>query len=165
MALTIEDGSLVSGADSYASAADLVTFAAEYGHTIASTEAEQEILLRSAMQAMEGRNWKGHRVNNTQDLSWPRVGVYVDRQLLVHTSIPRQLFYGQLNLAVEAHTVDLLPLREANPKGPVIEERIEGAITEKFANTGKVHHTPASSKAEILLRQLENRAGLCVIRA
>ena len=164
-ALIIEDGSQVSGSDSYATAAELVTFAAEYGHTIGATEASQEILLRNAMHAMEDRNWQGDRVSSTQSLPWPRTGVYVDKQLLSYTAIPRQLKYGQLNLAVEAYSNDLLPVVEASAKGPIIEERVEGAVTRKYASTGKVYSTPASAKADTLLRQLEHRSGLNVVRA
>ena len=164
-ALTIEDGTIVTDADSYVTAAELVTFAAEYGHTIGAVEADNEILLRNAMHAMEGRNWKGDRVSSTQSLPWPRTAVYVDGQLLDYTSIPRQLRYGQLNLAVEAYSTDLLPISEANAKGAISVERVEGAVTREYYNTGKVMPIPASAKADTLLRQLEHHSGLNVVRA
>ena len=52
--LIIENGSIVAGADSYATAAELVTYAANYGLTIPATEGEQETLLRRAPRTPDG---------------------------------------------------------------------------------------------------------------
>lgn len=46
MALVIETGQVVPGADSFATAAELVTYAANFGKTVPVDEVAQEELLR-----------------------------------------------------------------------------------------------------------------------
>src|SRR3990167_7185337 len=66
MALTIEDGSVVPGADSFALASELVTYAANFGRTIPATEGAQESLLRRAYLQMIALPWKGGAVSPDQ---------------------------------------------------------------------------------------------------
>lgn len=165
MALTIEDGTIISGAQSYAAASDLTTYADLRGATLPTTDAEKEALLMQAMDALNDRCWKGERVSTEQVLAWPRAGVYRDGQLLPHDEIPRELFYGQMALAIAANSTTLMPTTEAQGKGPVTEERVEGAVTVKYANPGKVLSVAAVADADALLRVLECRSGLTVVRA
>lgn len=163
--LTIENGSIVAGAVSYASAADLVAFAALRGEAVPATEAEQEALLIKAMDALQGRAWKGCRISDTQPLEWPRSGVTRDSQTLPSDQIPRELFYAQLSLALAAQTTTLQPIAEANAKGAVIEETVSGAVTLKYANNANVLPVAADARADALLRVLTHRAGLFAVRA
>jgi hypothetical protein len=165
MALIIEDGSIVDGAQSYAAASDLVTYAGLRDEDLTAVEAEQEALLIKAMDALAGRCWKGERVSDDQDLAWPRYGVYRDNQLLPSDEIPRELFYGQMALAMGAIDSDLMPTFDANAKGPITEETVHGAVTRKYANPGRILPVAAVTDAEALLRVLMCRAGLRVIRA
>lgn len=162
MTIIVEDGSQVASANSYCSASDLSGYCDLRGITLTTDE---EILLFKAMDALEGRKWKGERVSTTQALAWPRTGVYVDNILVEYNEIPRELFYAQLALAVAADTTELQPVQEARGKGAVIEERVEGAVTVKYANDGKVMPVAAVSKADTLLNQLVERNNLKVIRA
>ena len=165
MALIIEDGSEVSSANSYASYTDFVAYGLLRGVTVTATQADGEALLLKAMDALYGRPWKGERVTTTQALEWPRTGVYRDSQLLDYDAIPRELFYGQMALALGAIDNTLMPVQPAQGTGPIIEERVEGAITVKYANSGKVLAVAAVADAEALLRVLERRSGLNVVRA
>jgi len=164
MALVIEDGTEISGANSYAAHTDLATYATLRGVTLTAVEADREALLLKAMDALYGRPWKGDRVTTTQELEWPRTGVYRDGQLLAYNEIPRELFYGQLALAIAAIAETLMPVQPAQGKGPVIEERVEGAVTVKYANSGKVLAVAAVADAEALLKVLQRRSGLNVVR-
>lgn len=165
MTLVIEDGSIVTGAQSYAAHTDLATYADLRGVTLTSDQGGREALLMKAMDALYGRPWKGDRVSSAQALEWPRSGVYRDGYLLESDEIPRELFYGQLALAIAAIDNDLTPTQPAQGKGPVVEERVEGAITVKYANPGKVLAVAAVADAEALLRVLEVHAGLSILRA
>jgi hypothetical protein len=164
MALIIEDGTEVDGAQSYAAATDLATYADLRDVTLTVVESEREALLMKAMDALQGRCWKGERVTTTQDLAWPRYGVYRDNQLLPSDEIPRELFYGQMALALAAIDSDLTPTFDANAKGPIIEETVHGAVTRRYANPGRVLPVAAVSDAEALLRVLMCSAGLRVVR-
>ena len=165
MALIIEDGTEVTNANSYAAYSDLTAYALLRGVTITAVQADGEALLLKAMDALYGRPWKGERVSTTQELEWPRTGVYIDGQLRTYNEIPRELFYGQMALAMAAVDNTLMPVHPAQGKGPVIEERVEGAITMKYANSGRVLSVAAVSDADALLRVLEYRSGLRVVRA
>ncbi len=165
MALIVEDGTEVSGANSYTAHTDLATYATLRDVTLTAVEAEREALLVEAMDALAGYNWKGERVTTTQDLAWPRYGVYRDSQLLASDEIPRELFYGQLALAIAAIDNTLMPVQPAQGKGPIIGERVEGAIDIKYANSGKVLAVAAVSAADVLLNVLVHRSGLTVVRA
>ncbi|GAG15239.1 unnamed protein product, partial [marine sediment metagenome] len=155
--------------NSYASYDELVAYGALRG-TPADTIAEGgETLLIKAMDRLYGLNWKGERVSTTQSLEWPRYGAYLDGQLLPSDEIPRELKYGQLALAIAAIDTGLQPVQPATAgKGAVIEERVEGAVTIKYAapNTGNVNPVAAIvPDAFRLLNGLIKNAGLRVIRA
>jgi hypothetical protein len=123
VALTIEDGTIVAGADSYATVADLTDYADKYGFTLPTTDAEKEALLRRAALQMNLMNWKGSRVESTQSLAWPRSDVYVDDTLVSETTIPARIEYGQMALACEIHADDESPSETA--KGAVIREKVD----------------------------------------
>ena len=69
-----------------------------------------------------------------------------------------------LALAIAAITITLMPVLEANAKGPLIEETIAGAITERYANPGKILPVAAVADANALLNVLPVRSGLTVVR-
>jgi len=165
MTIVVEDGSIVSGANSYAEHTDLAAYAELRGVTLTAVQADREALLIKAMDALYGRPWKGCRVSTEQELEWPRANVDRDGQILAHDEIPRELFYGQLALAIAAIDNDLTPTQPAQGKGPVIEERVEGAVTVKYANSGRVLNVAAAADADALLKVLERRSGLNVVRA
>ena len=75
--LIIENGTNVSGADSYLSASDATVYCANYRLTSWSsqTDAQKDVLLRKATQYIDQyylRRWKGQRTYNSQPLQWPR---------------------------------------------------------------------------------------------
>lgn len=123
MTLVIETGAGVTGATSFATAAELTTYAAEYGFTLPTTDAAKEALLRRAGLQMQVERWKGERVKAGQALSWPRKSVYVDAELIASTAIPRGIHYGQMALACEIYADDVSPPETA--KGPVVREKVD----------------------------------------
>ena len=79
MALIVEDGSVVAGADSYASLALFKTYSDNFGFDYsAMTDTQIEQCLRKATVYMVQKyrsRWKGIRVQRLQSLDWPRTGV------------------------------------------------------------------------------------------
>ena len=140
--LIIESGAGLEDAESYATAADLVSYAAKYGRTIPATEAEQEALLRRAADAMNVMSWKGKKTSASQALAFPRTGVEVDGEIKPSTLIPRQIQYGQMALAVEIHADDIDP--PAQRQGAVIRERVEGAVDVQYAENKSGYLLPAA---------------------
>lgn len=96
MALTVEDGSIVAGADSYISLATADAYWTEHGSPTSwtdATDAEKEAALRYATQWVDGKfSWKGNVKDNEQVLDWPRYNVYDDEGRLVSAdSIPEKV--------------------------------------------------------------------------
>lgn len=74
MTLTIEDGTIVAGADSWVTVAEWEAYAAAYGYTIqAADEAAKEVILRTAQRAISTRYvFKGVLVSDAQTTAVPR---------------------------------------------------------------------------------------------
>jgi len=80
MTLTVEDGSIIAGAESFVTVAEFKTFAANRGAAAASEadDDQVEIALRKGAQYMQQKFrmlWRGSIVDALQPLSWPRRGV------------------------------------------------------------------------------------------
>lgn len=163
MTIVVEDGSIVSGANSYATVDELLAYATDYGVILStSSEEENEILLRRAMQYIDakyGSRFKGNRVSSSQPLHWPRAGVYIDGWLQPSNEIPRELLYGQLAAAVEADTQELI----SNPTAPIKREKVD-VIEVEYFNPGKVLPVSAFAKADALLNVLAKSGGLVAVR-
>lgn len=100
--ITVEDGTQVSGANSYVSVATLQTYASDRGVTISGTE---EDLLIEAMDYVENLDFLGYKLTNTQSLQWPRADVPKDKVYWYETTdIPQRLQDGlcEVALAIDA---------------------------------------------------------------
>ncbi len=101
MALTIEDGTGVTGADSYATRAGYIAFASDYyGETVANEDAI-DAPLRRATAYLDGLRWKGSRTNGrSQPLAWPRKSmVDCDGNDIGENTIPDELLTAEYELA------------------------------------------------------------------
>ena len=154
MALIIEDGSIVTGANSYISTTNFTAYATARGLTITGDE---EQLLIQAMDYIESQSYKGIKSTRDQALQWPRVGVYVDGYYLDSDTIPQQLINGQCEVAlsIDAGTgpladvsrqtkrekVDVLEVEYSDSSAPyVINRKIRNALWKLLigGNSGNV---------------------------
>jgi len=128
MALVIEDGTSLPHADSYASVAQCVTYAAGHGLTFAGEEPEREARLRRATQYLDAQYaYKGEEETDTQGLAWPRT--------VAPGVVPKEIVAACCELACK--TCDLWTDVDSSA---VIEDTI-GPMTTKFAapaNGGQV---------------------------
>lgn len=165
--LIIESGAGDPDAESYATAAELVSYAAKFGVTIPAEEAAQEALLRRAALAMNGMKWKGRRAHEEQALAWPREGVQVDGAYKRNNYIPREIFYGQLALAAEIHKDDLTP--PETRQGAVIRKRVEGAVEVEYAQinntSGRLLPAAPNRPSQTQFADYLDRRGLFAVRA
>lgn len=150
MALIIEDGTGKVDAQSYATAAQLVTYAVARAITIPATAPEQEALLLKAMDYLESLSYIGHRYTMEQALAWPRSDVFVDGWSLDYLLIPARLIRAQMQLAADAITIDLLPTITSASTGAVIEESVEGAVSVKYAEPQSQSTSPSTAGGAIL---------------
>ena len=143
MALVIESGGVVTGADSFATAAELVTYAENFGKTIPVEVPAQEALLRRAALQMDAMPWKGRAVNRDQALAWPRAEVKRQGWVLRLDEIPPQIKAGQMALAAEIHADDLVA--PETKTGAVVSETV-GPISTTFAVASKSVSRPAATR-------------------
>lgn len=103
--LTVEDGSIVAGADTFADADDVAAHATRYGLSWAGTDLEKEQAILRAMQFIESfeEYLQGSRVSAAQELSWPRN--YVKDRLgtayLANDAIPAGVISALAEAAIE----------------------------------------------------------------
>lgn len=122
MALVIETGLIVPGAESFATAAELVAYATNFGRVIPADTPLQEALLRRAALQMSALPWKGHTVSPNQALAWPRYEVCLNKWLLPSNTIPAQIKAGQMALATEIHADDLID--PATRQGAAVRKKV-----------------------------------------
>lgn len=159
MSLVVETGAIVEGADTFATVAELRVYAQKRGLTVPAGDEACEVLLIQAMdylQAQEQR-LKGIRVREEQPLAWPRVGVAVNGYEIPSTSIPADVKSAQMQLAIDAQTLDLQPnIDAAAQQGPVIEETVD-VLTTKFAAPVQQLLTSRFTKADGLMAKFYAR--------
>ena len=96
--IIIENGTVVSGANSYVTTSELSTYADERGVSISA--AEPEDLLIKAMDYLESLNFKGVKYTRNQALQWPRADVYIDGYYVNADTIPIELKEAEMQIAL-----------------------------------------------------------------
>lgn len=155
MALTIEDGTGVEGADSYATALELADRAAAYGWALPSDTGLQEVLLRRAAQVMESMPWQGERATSTQGLTWPRSCI---RDVDID-SIPAAIKNGQMALAAEIYADDIDPpeLR----RGAVKREKVD-VLEVEYAGAAVARRVEHRRASDLLLAPYIRARGMFI---
>ena len=115
MSLIVEDGSIVTGAESYISVADASTYHSNRGNAAwaaLATDAIREQCLRKATDYMEQAyrsRWQGCRIGETQALSWPRYDVNVEGYDVDSDVVPTAVKNACAEFALKAATAELSP--------------------------------------------------------
>lgn len=181
MALIIEDGTQPLNANTYASVANLDSYVALRGLSVPNSTQQKEHLLIQAMDWLEAQShrYKGYRKTQMQLLCWPRnlvilhnVELYTTEstirngnenlltvQYYPNNKIPPQLIYAQCQLAVDAHTVNLMPTVE-NATGFNVKRSKVGPIEDEyFGAKDKRSVRPSLLKAEGWIADLVDGGG------
>lgn len=123
MTLAVEDGSVVTGAESYVTVAQFKTYCDNRGISyVATTDTQIEQNARKAFDYMLQRYrgaWKGYRKDALQVGDWPRAFVYLEPvmiglvgsypYLVPDDSIPFEVRNAQCELMVRVVSGDLMP--------------------------------------------------------
>jgi len=153
MALIIEDGSIVAGANSYVSLAEARAYATARNKSIPTDDTSLESLLILAMDYLEAQRarFEGSKVSAEQELQYPREGVIVDGIELASTVIPSILKQAQIRLAMEASGgVDLMPTRS----GAFVKKETVGPIETEYSEKIGISLDPEMSAVDALLAPL-----------
>jgi hypothetical protein len=165
MALIIETGAGVEGANSFATVAELRAFAALRGLAVPTADSDCERLLVLACEYLDSLEtlFKGSRNDAEQALSWPRAEVYLFGSYVAfsNSAIPSAIKNAQCQLAVDSQTVTLLALQEDTRE--IVREKVDVIETE-YAPGGA--QTPNLRKAyAFLIPVLKSVSSLKVSRA
>ena len=156
MALVVEDGTGVVGAEAYASVAVTDTYWANRTHSAfsatwtGSTTALKEGALREASAYIDSRwggFYKGVRQGNLQGLQWPRVDA-LDRSGYPLADLPQELVNACSDLAVRALSAALSG--DAARGGAVKRNKVDGAVEQEFFE---------GASTETKYAQIENMLG------
>lgn len=162
MSLTVEDGSVVAGAESFASVAAYKAYSDLYGVAYSAyTDTQIETYLRQATRYMQQsfrQRWKGTRVSPLQVLDFPRYGSVVDRYYIVaSTTVPVDVVNACIILAQKvAAGTDLFP--DATQKAS--QETI-GPITVKYEQ-GSSQRAQFDAVEALLAPYLSSLGGMSV---
>ena len=91
MALVIEDGSVVSGANSYVTLAEFKAWADARDITYSADDNVLEATILRAMDYIERLYFIGNKANENQPLQWPRTEALIDGYYADATEIPKEV--------------------------------------------------------------------------
>lgn len=137
MTIVVEDGSIVTGANSYVTEAELTAYATARGVTLSGDT--EELLIR-AMDYTENLSFRGVKVSSDQPLQWPRGYVVVDGYGIDSDEIPDLLKNGQMQVAM---AID----NGQDPLADVPRQKVSATV-------GAISVTYAQGQATTLVRKI-----------
>lgn len=163
MALVIENGTGVAGAESYATVDQFRDYASKRDmdvSTLVGEDAKIEALLRNAADYLQAQDYRGTvsfppdtaTAFPGQGLAWPRTDYWVDTDDLATVLLPPAIVQAQIVTALEIFAGnDPMATTAPGDALPLIQETI-GPITNKYASpaTGEVL-TPILRRVDALL--------------
>ena len=152
MAIVIEDGTIVAGANSYQSLVDAQAFLTDIGLTDPAIDDAALIRAYYYVNGFEDR-YQGQRISADQTGSFPRSGVCVNGFPLANDAIPSQLIQAQAYSAFyEAQTPGIT---QPNGNGATVtHEEVTGAVAVDYADSGISSGSFNISAVDSLLIQL-----------
>lgn len=142
--LIVEDGTGVSNANSYVTIEQARTFAAMRGITLPSEDEKLKTHIFDAMDFVEGYSarFKGRKLDPTQELQWPRCGVYLDGVELPYSPLPKALIDAVCQLTADSATGG--PLNGKTTSYAVKRTKVEGLEIE-YATGGTAQAGPTKT--------------------
>jgi len=161
MAVIVEDGSGVAGANSYQIRADYIAYALTLGITITDDDTADNQLVKAA-QYIDSKEATliGYKVEREQAMGYPRYNLWIDGESWQSDEVPIQAIKAQREYALDVNSgVDLFN-RPQNPNLITTKERVEGAIDVEYAVPENVaQNTSRTSMGDAYLSALVENAG------
>jgi len=139
MALTIETGQVVSGADSYVSLVDALKYLSDRGDTTVITEEH----LRGAFDYINHYRlrFKGTKRHDAEsNVQWPRIDVVIDNLDLEDDIVPTCVIFAQIESAVEI-AQGRPPLETLSTR--ILKKKTVGPITKEWDTSQRVREQPS----------------------
>lgn len=138
MAFTVEDGTGLEDANSYASYADWTAYWADRGTAPAGAEEDvKKALVRGADYMSIRYRFRGRKLTEEQGLDWPRYGAR-DADGVYLEGVPEVVVRANIELAARALEGDLAPDPTTDASGQtVVSSRVKvGPIEREFTFNG-----------------------------
>lgn len=164
MALIIETGAIVTGANSYVTVAEARPYVENRGGTFPIEDIEGGYKILQAMDFFESHRsrFKGDLVAIDQPLSFPRIGFVAEEWEWGSDQIPRQVKAAVLALVFEiCQGKD--PLNPEAEAPPVIKKKV-GPIETVYAEPARVSKVYKNSQSQTLMNLLLKGNGLALVR-
>lgn len=157
MALTVEDGSGVTGANSYVTVDEIKAYALARGLDLPDTDPAIEVFAVQAFDYVESyrTRYQGMKSNVALPQQFPRTGVVVDGYYVTSIEIPIQLKNAQCQATSEAFGTDLMP----NSSAGIKKEKVDVLEVEYQDAPGGVSASPSFPKVDSLLAPLLKTGG------
>lgn len=149
MALVVEDGTLVTGADSYITLAEFKAWADKRGISYGTDEAVTQQIYR-AMDYIESLDFIGQKSDENQSLQWPRDQVIIDGYYIDSDEMPAELkvaVYESVKAEIDGDS------RMTASDRRTISEKVDSIQVTYASNADVKRSIPAVMKA---LRKLIN---------
>lgn len=155
-AIVVEDGTVVSGSNSYTTVSGITSYATDYGldawtaSDITDTMREQAVF--KSMRYLEALAWKGTKYSAEQNLEWPRSGVYDRNDYLIDEDVvPQAVINAQCEIAVLCLPDSEVNLQPTYTRDDYLTEvSIAGATTEKWNPNGATRRPNNTTIKDIL---------------
>lgn len=166
MAIVVETGAGVAGANSYRSLADIRGYALARGVTLSAVDATLEPMVIKAMDFLESfaNRFVGAKVDRDQSLSWPRTGAWVDGWEYLADTLPLTLLDAEAALVMEVNAGGD-PFNPPLATLPVIRERVEGAVEVEYSDPAGQTLAVATRPSTRLINPLLGNTQLFAVRA
>lgn len=134
---TVEDGTCVSGANSYISLEEANQYQTNKGRSdwLALTDEEKLTSLIKGTQYVDALyTWKGRRKYQSQELSFPRV-MLRDRDGFIVDGIPKAIRQAVCEAAFYGYQAELFTTHSEN--GQIKRQKVDGAVEVEYFNASE----------------------------
>lgn len=140
MALIVETGQVVAGANCYVSLEDCTSYHQLRGNSAwTGADTDKETAIVRAAQYLNGLNWQGYKTNFRNPLAWPRNEVVLEGgnylsypdysdSYFPSNEVPQEVIDANCELALRALTSNLNP--DLDRGGMIIREKVDVLETE-----------------------------------
>lgn len=164
MTIIVETGAIVTGANSYASRADYIAYAASVGVTVADdATADVQLIKAAAFIDSHERRLIGYRKTRDQPMSYPRDELVIESWEWQSNEIPRQVILCQLSTALDIKA-GIDPYNPpANPARAVRREKIDLAVDVEYFGSDAGAKMSSDSTSRAMLNTLLKNSGMFAI--
>jgi len=165
MAVIVEDGTGVAGANSYVTRADFIAYGLTLGYTIQDNSGTDVELVKAAEYISEHEaNMIGVRSARDQALPWPRYGVMINGWAWASNEIPDVVKECQMHFAIDVHNGYDLWNRAANPNLIASKKKVDVLEVEYAVDGSIAQEAIFTSMGDSMLRMFLNPGGMKMVR-